>query len=53
MGFIRRGPDAPVAPDAPPSVFAAVQEQLGLRLVSAQDEQTTVVIDHVEPPTPD
>ena len=38
-------------PDAPPSVFTAVQEQLGLRLVSSRAKRETLVIDRVERPT--
>lgn len=39
----------PTAPD----LFTAMQEQLGLKLVSEKDDQSALVIDHVEPPTPD
>ena len=38
---------------AGPDIFTAVQEQLGLKLVSEKDDQSVLVIDHVEPPTPD
>jgi uncharacterized protein (TIGR03435 family) len=34
-----------------PSVFTAVQEQLGLRLESTKGPVTTLVIDHIEKPT--
>jgi uncharacterized protein (TIGR03435 family) len=40
------------APDKP-SIFAAVQEQLGLKLESARAAVDVLVIDHVEKPTPD
>jgi uncharacterized protein (TIGR03435 family) len=43
---------APSDPDAP-SIFTALQEQLGLRLESAKNTVEVLVIDHVERPTPD
>jgi len=36
-----------------PDLFTAVQDQLGLKLVSEKDDQSVLVIDHVERPTPD
>lgn len=36
-----------------PSLFTAVQEQLGLRLVSSRAPVEVLVIDHIERPTPD
>ena len=47
---------APVQPFAPsddprPSVFAAIQEQLGLRLVSTRGPVDVVVIDSIQKPT--
>ena len=38
---------------AGPDIFAAVQEHLGLKFVSEKQDQPVLVIDHVEPPTPD
>jgi uncharacterized protein (TIGR03435 family) len=38
-------------PGEPPSVFTAVQEQLGLKLESDRMQVQTVVIDHMERPT--
>ena len=42
--------DSPLA--GGPSIFAAVQEQLGLKLTSTHGPVKTLVIDHVEPPSP-
>jgi uncharacterized protein (TIGR03435 family) len=39
------------ATDAPPDLFRAIQEQLGLKLQAAKGPVTTLVIDHVEQPT--
>jgi uncharacterized protein (TIGR03435 family) len=49
----RRGPAVVPPPDAPPSIFAAVQEQLGLKLESKTGFADVLVIDHVEHPTDD
>ena len=39
------------SPEPGPSIFSALQEQLGLRLESARAPQEIVVIDHVERPS--
>ena len=40
-------------PDAAPSLFTALQDQLGLKLDSSKIMRDTVVIDHIERPTED
>ena len=39
-------------PDAPPGLFTAIQEQLGLKLDPAKTPVDVLVIDHVEKPSP-
>jgi uncharacterized protein (TIGR03435 family) len=49
-----RGPDTSTpAPDAAPTIFTAVQEQLGLKLESSRAWREVLVIDHLERPTAD
>jgi uncharacterized protein (TIGR03435 family) len=38
---------------AAPSIFTALQEQLGLKLESRKEQMYVLVIEHVEMPTPD
>ena len=46
-----RGPQTAPSADAAPSVFTAVQEQLGLKLESSRASRETLVIDRLERPT--
>lgn len=43
---------APSSPDAPPGIFTAIQEQLGLKLESTKSPVPVLVIDSVERPSP-
>jgi uncharacterized protein (TIGR03435 family) len=47
-----RDRERPIDPNAP-SLFRALQEQLGLKLESTRGSVDVLVIDHVEKPTPD
>ena len=44
--------DAPATDNSAPSLFTAIQEQLGLKLESAKESAHVVVIDHIDLPTP-
>jgi uncharacterized protein (TIGR03435 family) len=46
-------PGGPPISDDGPSLFTALQEQLGLKLESTKGPVDVLVIDHVEQPTPD
>jgi uncharacterized protein (TIGR03435 family) len=51
---LRWTPEAQLRPDSEaPSIFTALQEQLGLRLDSRRALETVLVIDSIERPTPD
>ena len=51
---VRWLPDGtPPQPDSPPSLFTAIQEQLGLKLESTKAQSEVLVIDRVERPTQD
>jgi uncharacterized protein (TIGR03435 family) len=39
-------------PDSPPSLFTAIQEQLGLKLEARRGTVDAIVVDHVEGPSP-
>ena len=49
-GAPQRAESAP-PPDSGPSIFTAIQEQLGLKLESTKGPVETLVIDHVETPS--
>jgi len=48
----RRPPSVDPLPDAGPSLFAAIQEQLGLKLEPSKAQRDALVIDRIERPTP-
>jgi uncharacterized protein (TIGR03435 family) len=43
---------ATAADDAPPSLYTALEEQLGLRLVPAKDPVKVIIVDRIERPSP-
>jgi uncharacterized protein (TIGR03435 family) len=53
LKFLPQATFGPVADPNAPSLTAAVQEQLGLKLESARGPVDVVVIDKFERPTPD
>ena len=46
-------PDAVPSPDDPPSVFTALEEQLGVKLEPSKTQAQVLVVDHIERPEPD
>ena len=53
MSAAFRGLEVAPNPDGPPSIFTALQDQLGLKLESIKIVRDTLVIDHIERPTED
>lgn len=52
LSFTERPPERPDAPgDDRPTIFTALQEQLGLKLEPTRSSAEVLVIDHVERPT--
>jgi uncharacterized protein (TIGR03435 family) len=51
FGAAMRGPEVAPNPESQPTVFVAVQEQLGLKLELVKVTKETLVIDHIERPT--
>jgi uncharacterized protein (TIGR03435 family) len=43
--------DAPATDNSGPSMFTAIQEQLGLKLEAAKEPVPVLVIDHIDLPT--
>jgi uncharacterized protein (TIGR03435 family) len=51
LGGFRPPPGAAESPNAPPDLFTAMQEQLGLRLTATKAQVDVLVIDKVEKPS--
>lgn len=51
-GTVPPTPPAGDNPNAPPSLYTAVQEQLGLKIEATKAMDDVIVIDHVEQPSP-
>ena len=51
LSFAPRLESQPVDSDTGPSIFTAVQEQLGLKLVSSKQSVDVLIIDHIELPS--
>ena len=49
---LKWSPDPLASSGLSPSIFTAVREQLGLRLEPSTEPLDALVIDHVEPPSP-
>jgi len=50
--LLNESPDVPTAAeDSGPSIFTALQEQLGLKLESAKEPVDAIVVDHIEMPS--
>ena len=52
-GADKRNPRTEFAPADAPTIFKALEDQLGLKLEATKGPQGVLVIDHVEHPTPD
>jgi uncharacterized protein (TIGR03435 family) len=52
-GPVAPAPGAPLPPDDGPSIFVALQEQLGLRLEPGGAPFEVIVVDSIQRPTPD
>jgi uncharacterized protein (TIGR03435 family) len=52
-GADKRNPRTTFAPADAPTMFAALEQQLGLKLESTKGPQGVLVIDHIERPKPD